>query len=203
VARRSLEREGIYLDRGRRTTQLMRDSLGSGLTVRDGVTRKAWFYLAVALVLGPLGWRAATLVDEGFTHGWADWARVAWALGLVFACMIAVGALVAFAFALKGDQETGDLVFRAALVFLSTLCLFFAAAHLLQHTTGFSEDRTFLIGIGLFVGICTWLKPWWFWDHPKATFLRDIIGDTATTFVYYLVSLACIGYALFGRAPHV
>jgi hypothetical protein len=28
VARRPLEREGLYLDRGRRTTQLMRDSLG-------------------------------------------------------------------------------------------------------------------------------------------------------------------------------
>jgi hypothetical protein len=28
VARRPLEREGIYLDGGRRTTQLMRDSLG-------------------------------------------------------------------------------------------------------------------------------------------------------------------------------
>jgi len=29
VARRPLEREGVYLDGGRRTTQLMRDSLGS------------------------------------------------------------------------------------------------------------------------------------------------------------------------------
>jgi hypothetical protein len=28
VARRPLEREGLYLDGGRRTTQLMRDSLG-------------------------------------------------------------------------------------------------------------------------------------------------------------------------------
>ena len=33
MARRPLEREGIYLDRGRRTTQLMRDSLGSPLEV--------------------------------------------------------------------------------------------------------------------------------------------------------------------------
>ena len=30
VARRPLDKEGVYLDGGRRTTQLMRDSLGGG-----------------------------------------------------------------------------------------------------------------------------------------------------------------------------
>jgi len=173
------------------------------MALENTVRRRVWFYLIVALVLGPLGWRAATLVDQGYTRGWSDWARVAWALGLVFACLVAVGALVAFVFAFKGDQEIGDTVFRATLVFVAALCVFFVLAHFLQQTTGFSEDRTFLIGIGLFVGICTFLKPWWFWDHPKATLLRDIVGDTATTFIYYLVSLAFIGYGIFGHSPHI
>ena len=163
---------------------------------------RRWMYLIITLLLGSLSYRGATLVDEGFTRGWTEGLRLAWALGLVFAGLVAAGAFVAFLF-YRGDQDVARLVFRVVLIATLALCLFFVAAHSLQLLTGFSEDRTFLIGFGAFVGPCTWFKPWWYWEHPKARFLRDIIGDRATTVVYYAVSLALIAYGVVNSHPRV
>ena len=37
---------------------------------------------------------------------------------------------------------------------------------------------------GVLFAVLTLKRPWWFWNHPKATFVRDIIGDKATIVVY-------------------
>ena len=52
MARRPLERERIYRDGGRRTTQLMRDSLGSGTDTMSFLAEYGWLLvLAVAVLL--------------------------------------------------------------------------------------------------------------------------------------------------------
>jgi len=166
-------------------------------------TRLRWIYFLGALALGGAAFTGATLVDQGFTRGWSEWVRLSWALGLVFSGIVAVAALFAFLSLSKGDVETGRLLFRGLLLGALAFCAFFALGHFVQASTGFAEDRTFLIGIGAFIAICTWRKPWWFWEHPKARFVRDIIGDLPTTVAYYLISAGCVGYGIFGSNPHV
>lgn len=51
----------------------------------------------------------------------------------------------------------------------------------------------FLLGGGALVIAALW-KPWPFWWHAKAMFLRSLIGDRATTFAYLLLGLAGIGW---------
>jgi hypothetical protein len=58
VARRPLERERIYLDGGRRTTQLMRDSLDGG-SARMQILLAIGFLALVAGVYSSLAWKAA------------------------------------------------------------------------------------------------------------------------------------------------
>jgi hypothetical protein len=68
---------------------------------------------------------------------------------------------------------------------------------LLARVLHLDEDVVFFCFLGLVFGSLTLLRPWWFWDHPKAGFLRGIIGDRATIVVYSLFAIAFV--ALGGR----
>jgi len=166
------------------------------------MTGRSWIYLVAAIVLGALTYRGATLVDQGVTRTWSEWARFLWAVGLVLSTSIAVGAGVGAFFA-RDDERLGSLIFRIVLLFGLGMSGVIVLGHILEATTGFAEGRTFLMSFGIFIAICTWRKPWWFWNHAKAKFLRDLIGDAATTLVYYGVSVASIGYGIWGSNPHL
>ena len=49
-------------------------------------------------------------------------------------------------------------------------------------------DATFWIGTGALLLFFTLLRPWWFWSHPKALFVRAFLGDTATLLLYLTIS---------------
>jgi hypothetical protein len=61
-----------------------------------------------------------------------------------------------------------------------------------QVSSRFGVDLDAALGfeVGLLLAIVTIKRPWWFWNHPKATFLRDIVGDTATIIVYLAIAAA-------------
>lgn len=45
----------------------------------------------------------------------------------------------------------------------------------------------FLIAVGLFALICTFLKPDFYWNSRKATRMRRLIGDFGASLLYYLI----------------
>lgn len=46
--------------------------------------------------------------------------------------------------------------------------------------------------------LLTMARPWWFWENPKARWLRRLIGDEATALVYFTVALGCLYAAMAG-----
>jgi hypothetical protein len=62
---------------------------------------------------------------------------------------------------------------------------------------GWSRDRALWVGFGAFLAIMTAIQPWWFWEHYKARWLRELIGDEATAMVYLLLAGVMLWVGLF------
>ncbi|HET9983604.1 MAG TPA: hypothetical protein VFQ38_08450 [Longimicrobiales bacterium] len=74
------------------------------------------------------------------------------------------------------------------------LFLFAAAAHL-------PRDRVLYTGLGAGLILATLLRPAWFWEHPKARWLRNLVGDEATALFYLAVGGACVWIGVFTQLP--
>jgi hypothetical protein len=159
-----------------------------------------WSLLALALGLGVLITWIIARVDVSPAKGWELWSGRLWAVGLIILTCVAVGAAVQFRFSLLSDPQP---VARWAALFGATMGALLLAASWLEDTSGFDADRSFLIGLGSFVIVCTWARPWWFWEHSKAQWVRDLLGDTATQFVYILFGLGCIAYGMLIQHPAI
>jgi hypothetical protein len=57
---------------------------------------------------------------------------------------------------------------------------------------GLDVDATIWIGLGVALFGLTLIRPWWFWDHPKAMFARNLFGDRGTMMVYLSIALAAV-----------
>ncbi len=53
--------------------------------------------------------------------------------------------------------------------------------------------KGFILFCGLFTLYCTRNKPNWYWNHHKAVFLRELIGDRGTEIFYYCLGLILVG----------
>ena len=82
MARRPLERERVYLDGGRRTTQLMRDSLG-GTPVQTPPTPHSRKHKRSALVKIAFGFLCAAILSLMVRNG-LFWTGLAAALAVAF-----------------------------------------------------------------------------------------------------------------------
>jgi hypothetical protein len=58
-------------------------------------------------------------------------------------------------------------------------------------------DRVFLVVGGFLTLGGTWVRPWWFWEHPKARFLRRIIGDAGATLAYTIIGMGMVYLGFF------
>lgn len=47
--------------------------------------------------------------------------------------------------------------------------------------------------LGMYIILVTWRRPAWFWNDLKASWFRDVIGDTATTALCTIVGLVIAG----------
>ena len=59
------------------------------------------------------------------------------------------------------------------------------------------ENRMLWVGLGLGLTLMTVTRSWWFWENYKARWLRELIGDGATTAFYLLVAAAMVWVGLF------
>jgi hypothetical protein len=153
------------------------------------------------LALATAGILGAKFVDAGQTSSWPMWGRFLWASGLILA---AVGAVILLHSIISPEHSDlgpelesdrrGPTLRRGLLIGTAIVLLVVAAAVALEAYAGIDVDRTFLAGFGVAAAWCTLRKPWWFWGHWKAHFLRSIVGDAATTVIY----LAIAALALYG-----
>ena len=163
----------------------------------------------VAIVgLAGVGYSGARFVDAGGTLDWPLWARFTMATVLLFAI---IGVVAVFHSILSPEHSDlgpelesdrrGPTLRNGLFVGGAVVLLFFACAKVLETYAGIRSERTFLAGFGIGLTWCTLRKPWWFWGHWKAHFLRTIIGDAATTVVYMALAGLALYMALFGSPP--
>jgi len=55
----------------------------------------------------------------------------------------------------------------------------------------------YFIIAGTVIGILTLIKPNFFWNHPKAAFVRRFLGDRGTTIFYLLASVAMLSFGIY------
>lgn len=61
--------------------------------------------------------------------------------------------------------------------------------------------KGFILFAGLFTLYCTRNKPNWYWNHHKAVFWRNLIGDRGAEMFYYGLGIFLVGiwaFAAFG-----
>ena len=63
--------------------------------------------------------------------------------------------------------------------------------------SGGNRDRTMWLGIGGLLMVLTLTRPRWFWENYKARWLRDLIGDGATTAFYLVLAAMMVWVGLF------
>ena len=62
---------------------------------------------------------------------------------------------------------------------------------------GWARDRALWVGVGGFLAVMTLTRPWWFWENWKARWLRNLIGDEGTAFVYLAVAAVMVWVGLY------
>ena len=55
----------------------------------------------------------------------------------------------------------------------------------------------YFIIAGTVIGILTLIKPNFFWNHPKAAFVRRFLGDKGTTIFYLIASVAMLTFGIY------
>lgn len=78
---------------------------------------------------------------------------------------------------------------------------FVAGLFLFAAVTGLPRDRVLYTGLGAGLGLATLSRPAWFWEHPRARWLRALIGDEATALFYLAVAALCVWIGVFTRIP--
>lgn len=68
----------------------------------------------------------------------------------------------------------------------------------LQEWSGFPMSRSVVAMLGAGIVAVTLARPFWFWEQPKARFMRDLVGDRVTFVVYIATGVIIFGLALFG-----
>jgi hypothetical protein len=151
----------------------------------------------VALVALAGGFAMAAAVDDGMTHAWAWPRRAAWVSAMLALTVFGIWTLIRGVF---GGEENPRILtlWKPLAACLGIGALSFALIALDQlRIAPFNQSALFVGGTAL--AGCAWLKPAWFWNHPKAMFLRELLGDHATAAVYLVGGLVMVGFACFGH----
>ncbi len=93
--------------------------------------------------------------------------------------------------------ERGLRIIQMTLVALASI----VALVLFSRASGFPFDRVAWTGLGALLIGATLLRPAWFWEHPKARWLRGLAGDSATIVLYLVVGALLVLTGLFTNIP--
>lgn len=166
-----------------------------------------WILLLTFILISVAG---ATFIDAGHTVAWARWARIFLGAACFFATIGAVAQLHRIVSpdhsdlgpSLEADERGPAL--RKGLFFGAALVLaYLALGKALESYADIPLNRTLLFGFAVGLAWATSRKPWWFWQHWKAHIVRELIGDTATTFIYLAIASVLLYLALFGDPSRV
>jgi hypothetical protein len=102
----------------------------------------------------------------------------------------------------RGETVTGAAPaergpWRGRLILTGISLLSLAAVWLAADSLGWQRDRALWVGLGALLGLSTVIRPWCFWEDHKARWLRGLIGDEATAFIYLLLSAVMVWVGLF------
>jgi hypothetical protein len=86
---------------------------------------------------------------------------------------------------------------RGGLILTGISLLALAGLWLGAGAFGWGRDRALWVGLGGFLALATVARPWWFWENYKARWLRGLIGDEGTAFVYLLVAGVMVWVGMF------
>ena len=86
---------------------------------------------------------------------------------------------------------------RGALILTGVSLLSLAGVWLAAEAFGWRRDRALWVGLGTLLALGTVTRPWWFWDNYRARWLRGLIGDESTAFVYLLLAGVMVWVGMF------
>jgi hypothetical protein len=94
-----------------------------------------------------------------------------------------------------GRSEPG--VWRGNLILLAVSLFLLGGLWTVAEPFGWRRDRALWVGFGAFLALMTVTRPWWFWEHYKARWLRNLIGDEPTALIYLLLAGVMVWVGLF------
>jgi hypothetical protein len=90
---------------------------------------------------------------------------------------------------------------RGGLILLSVSLLLLGGLWVLGDALGWDRNRGLWVGFGTFLTLMTVTRPWWFWEHYKARWLRGLIGDEPTALLYLALAGVMVWVGLFTDWP--
>jgi hypothetical protein len=172
---------------------LFRDRFGR---LREG---GRWRIALLRVVVGAALVGAAAWIATGIDAGtFSDQTRLERSLmvGLMLVG-VACGVVVALSWIWLEDGD-GPLPLRALLwsaLAASGIVALVELGYYLERSQGIYHGRFPLAVLGVGIAALTIVRPWWFWSHPKAMFLRGLIGDHSTALLYLLIAGVTVGSA--------
>ena len=90
---------------------------------------------------------------------------------------------------LLGALKVGLLILAAIIAFVGSVVAVSSWFHS-------DFDGTFWIGGGVVLVVLTLVRPWWFWDHPKALLARKLLTDRGAFLTYVAVAAVIISIGI-------
>ena len=126
-------------------------------------------------------------IDQGRFDGQGHLERMAMVLGML--TLGVSGVIVALSTLFLEDRNSG-IPWRLCgwvAVLVVMIGLLVEGGYAMERRWGIYHGRSFFAALALAIVTLTLLRPWWFWAHPKARILRDLIGDRPTMLLYLLI----------------
>jgi hypothetical protein len=86
---------------------------------------------------------------------------------------------------------------RGALILLGVSVAVVGSLMIAAPAAGWARDRALWVGVGGFLAVMTVTRPWWFWENWRARWLRNLIGDEGTAFVYLALAAVMVWVGLY------
>lgn len=164
-----------------------------------GLVREMLLRVAAGAALLTAGFWVAFGIDAGRYAGQSHAERVTLVALMMIAMLAGVVLIVSVLWA-------GDGVFGIPYRFIAWGAVGVVAivgslivGEQLELRFGIYHERLGYVALAVGVATATLVRPRWFWDHAKARYVRDLIGDHATIVLYLLIA-GGLGWLAVGRS---
>ena len=81
---------------------------------------------------------------------------------------------------------------RFFVIIIGALVLFLGVSVGASSLFHLDQDATFIVAFGMFAIGATLLRPWWFWYHPTALFVRHLLTDVGAIMLYLAIGTVAV-----------